>query len=81
MALDKQCHPRPESVITPGQFKLRSDDLPKFKLDKVDAAIAFAKFWHIEPKTEVPMKTFGPDKGELHYNDGSGSIEGWTILL
>ena len=74
MALDKQRHPRPESVITPGQFKLRSGDLPKFKLDKVDAAIAFAKFWHIEPKTQVPMKTFGPDKGELHYNDGSGSI-------
>jgi hypothetical protein len=74
MALDKQRHTRSDSVITPGQSKLRSGGPPKFKLDKVDAAIAFAKFWHIEPKTRVPMKTFGPDKGELHYNDGSGSI-------
>lgn len=74
MALDKQRHARPESVITPGQFKVRKGEPTKFKLDKFDAAIAFSKLWHIEPKTQVPMKTFGPDKGELHYNDGSGSI-------
>jgi hypothetical protein len=72
MALDKQRHTCPERVITPGQFKVRDDGPTKFKLDKVDAAIAFTKFWHVEPKTQIPMKTFGPNKSELHYTDGSG---------
>jgi hypothetical protein len=58
--------------ITPGELRLKPS--VKYKLSNVDAAAAITKLWKITPKTQVPIKTFGPDQGELHYNDGSGSI-------
>jgi hypothetical protein len=58
--------------ITPGELRLKPS--VKYKLSKVDAASAITKLWKISPSTQVPIKTFGPDQGELHYNDGSGSI-------
>jgi hypothetical protein len=60
------------AAITPGQ--LRTKETTKYTLQTLDAAKAFTRMWHILPAMQVPMKTFGPDQGELHYNDGSGSI-------
>jgi hypothetical protein len=58
--------------ITPGELRLKPS--AKYKLTQVDAASAITKLGKIMPSTQVPIKTFGPDQGESHYNDGSGSI-------
>ena len=60
------------AAITPGELGLKT--AAKYKLSSMDGAAAFTKLWKIMPSVQVPIKTFGPDQGELHYNDGSGSI-------
>jgi hypothetical protein len=60
------------TAFNPGELRLKAAS--KLQLHTVDAATALSKLWNISPKLDVPMKTFGPDEGELHYNDGSGSI-------
>jgi hypothetical protein len=60
------------AAITPGQLQFK--ETAKYALHSFDAAKAFTKLWNISPTMQVPMKTFGPDQGEIHYNDGSGSI-------
>lgn len=59
-------------AITPGELRLKAS--PRFTLHELDAATALSRVRKILPTMQVPMKTFGPDQGELHYNDGSGSI-------
>ena len=59
-------------IITPGELRLKKPST--MELRTLDAGAALSKLWNVSPKLEVPMKTFGPDEGELHYNDESGSI-------
>jgi len=71
--MDKKQEALPKiAAITPGQLRIK--ETAKYALHTVDAAKAFTKMWNILPTMQVPMKTFGPDQGEIHYNDGSGSI-------
>ena len=73
MHLKKEQKSLRESVaITPGELRFKESS--KYVLHKLDAATALTKVWKILPSMQVPMKTFGPDQGELHYSDGSGSI-------
>lgn len=75
MILDKEHKTRRESaVITPGELRVREEPTTKFSLENLEAATVLTRYWKMEPKTRVPVKTFGPGKGELHYTDGSGSI-------
>ena len=59
-------------AITPGELRLKAS--PRYTLHRVEAATALTRIRRILPTTQVPMKTFGPDQGELHYNDGRGPI-------
>jgi hypothetical protein len=59
-------------LISPGELRL--SDRPSFRLEQLDAATALSRIYTVLPTMQVPMKTFGPDRGEIHYNDGSGSI-------
>ncbi len=58
-------------LIRPGELQLNAS---KHSLHHINPGDAMAKLWKIHATMELPMKTFGPDQGELHYNDGSGSI-------
>lgn len=60
------------ATITPGELRLKATAKPALR--HLEAAAAFNKLWNIQADMQVPMKTFGPDQGELHYNDGSGPI-------
>jgi hypothetical protein len=60
------------TVIRPGDLRLRATSKPT--LHHVSVAEAFTKLHGIKADMQVPMKTFGPDQGEIHWNDGSGRI-------
>jgi hypothetical protein len=63
---------RESATITPGELRLKP--ISEYAFQNVDAITALTKIRKTTPSVQVPMKTFGPDQGELHYNDGSGSI-------
>jgi hypothetical protein len=60
------------TVIRPGDLRLHATSKPI--LLHVSVAEAFTKLHGIKADMQVPMKTFGPDQGEIHWNDGSGRI-------
>src|SRR4051794_40835389 len=69
----------PTTVIRPGDLRLRAT--PKPTLRHVSVEHAFTKLHGIKADMQVPMKTFGPDQGEIHWNDGSGQIAALTGVM
>lgn len=72
-------HAVSSTEIRPGDLRLRAT--PKPTLHHVSVAQAFTKLYGIHADMQVPMKTFGPDTGEIHWNDGSGQIASITDAM
>ena len=63
---------REGGLVTPGEH--RGSAVVKFELLKLEAKTALPTFWHVEPKTQMPIKTFGPHHAQLRYSDGDEDL-------
>jgi hypothetical protein len=73
---------REGGLVTPGEH--RGSAVVKFELLKLEAKTALPTFWHVEPKTQMPIKTFGPHHAQLRYSDGDediGRLDDITVTL
>jgi hypothetical protein len=69
---EKAVSSSPSMQLRPGDLRLHATSKPK--LVHVVPLEAFTKLRGIQADMQIPMKTFGPDQGEIHWNDGSGRI-------